>query len=188
MFTGQKRSPFRIKYICIYKQLLKSLRSQENYKNKIKIKYILCGMYVAKTDQKNKVISLNTYVPVPYFFNGCLMETHIFIVMDHGTFFFSQKSTVTENTDSIEAFSALVHFIQTSQSELLELTEKKQKLVERQAERLIKDLEQEITLLKQRDTQLEQLLLTEDHIHLLQVNSVSLSLSLSLLPYIHFPC
>lgn len=103
--------------------------------------------------------------------------THI-CVKDHDPFFFSQKSTVTQNAGSIEFFTALVQSVETSQSELLELTEEKQKLVERQAEGLIKDLEQEITVLKRSDTQLEQLLFTEDHLRLLEV-SLSLSLSLS---------
>ncbi|XP_049338028.1 pyrin-like [Astyanax mexicanus] len=47
--------------------------------------------------------------------------------------------------------------------------EEKRKAAERQAEDLIKDLEQEITELKRRDTELEQLSHTEDHLHLLQI-------------------
>lgn len=76
---------------------------------------------------------------------------------------------MTENADSIEVFTGLVHSIQTCQNELLELNEKKQKVVEKQAEGLVKNLEQEIKLLKRRDTELEQLLLSEDHLHLLKV-------------------
>uniref|UniRef100_W5L234 Uncharacterized protein n=1 Tax=Astyanax mexicanus TaxID=7994 RepID=W5L234_ASTMX len=45
----------------------------------------------------------------------------------------------------------------------------KQKAAERQAEEFIKDLEQEITELKRRDTELEQLSHTEDPLHLLQI-------------------
>jgi len=52
--------------------------------------------------------------------------------------------------------------------------EQKQKTEEKQAEEFIKELEQEITELKKRDTDLEQLSHTEDHLHLLQV-SVPLS-------------
>uniref|UniRef100_A0A4W4EIW4 Uncharacterized protein n=1 Tax=Electrophorus electricus TaxID=8005 RepID=A0A4W4EIW4_ELEEL len=76
--------------------------------------------------------------------------------------------------DSIEVFTALMCAIERSQAELLQVMEEKQKAAERQAEGLIKDLEQEITDLKRRDTELEQLSHTEDHIHLLQV-SVPLS-------------
>ncbi|KAF4089044.1 hypothetical protein AMELA_G00061940 [Ameiurus melas] len=48
--------------------------------------------------------------------------------------------------------------------------EEKQKAAERQAEGLIQELEQEITVLK-RDTELEQLSHTEEHLHLLQIYS-----------------
>ncbi|KAL0174189.1 hypothetical protein M9458_030157, partial [Cirrhinus mrigala] len=51
---------------------------------------------------------------------------------------------------------------------MLEMMEQKQKAAEKQTEELIKDLEQEITELKMRDTELEQLSHTEDHLHLLQ--------------------
>lgn len=76
---------------------------------------------------------------------------------------------MTENKDSIEVFSALVDYIHTSQSVLFGLTEKKQRLVESQAEELIKDLQQEITVLKRRASELEQILNNEDHLHLLKV-------------------
>uniref|UniRef100_A0A3B4CYN6 Uncharacterized protein n=1 Tax=Pygocentrus nattereri TaxID=42514 RepID=A0A3B4CYN6_PYGNA len=48
--------------------------------------------------------------------------------------------------------------------------ELRKKAAEKQAEVLIKELEQEITKLKRRDTELEQLSHTEDHLHLLQVS------------------
>ncbi|XP_076843493.1 E3 ubiquitin-protein ligase TRIM39-like isoform X1 [Brachyhypopomus gauderio] len=79
-----------------------------------------------------------------------------------------KKSTEREIADSIEVFTALVRSIERSQAELLQMMEEKQKAAERQAEGLIKDLEQEITELKRRDSELEQLSHTEDHIHLLQ--------------------
>ncbi|XP_076849611.1 E3 ubiquitin-protein ligase TRIM39-like [Brachyhypopomus gauderio] len=80
-----------------------------------------------------------------------------------------KKSTEREIADSIEVFTALVHSIERCQAELLQVMEEKQKAAERQAEGLIKDLEQEITELKRRDSELEQLSHTEDHIHLLQI-------------------
>uniref|UniRef100_A0A4W4EGM5 E3 ubiquitin-protein ligase TRIM39-like n=1 Tax=Electrophorus electricus TaxID=8005 RepID=A0A4W4EGM5_ELEEL len=79
------------------------------------------------------------------------------------------KITEKEIADSIEVFTALMCAIERSQAELLQVMEEKQKAAERQAEGLIKDLEQEITDLKRRDTELEQLSHTEDHIHLLQM-------------------
>ncbi|KAL6491205.1 hypothetical protein MHYP_G00015500 [Metynnis hypsauchen] len=81
----------------------------------------------------------------------------------------NKKSTEKEKADSVEVFRALLHCIERSQAELLEVMEEKQKAAERQAEEFIKELEQEITELKRRDTELEQLSHTEDHLHLLQV-------------------
>ncbi|XP_072543280.1 E3 ubiquitin-protein ligase TRIM39-like [Salminus brasiliensis] len=81
----------------------------------------------------------------------------------------NKKSTEKERADSVEVFRALLRCIERSQAELLEVMEEKQKAAERQAEEFIKELEQEITELKRRDTELEQLSHTEDHLHLLQV-------------------
>uniref|UniRef100_A0A673IPM1 B30.2/SPRY domain-containing protein n=1 Tax=Sinocyclocheilus rhinocerous TaxID=307959 RepID=A0A673IPM1_9TELE len=47
--------------------------------------------------------------------------------------------------------------------------EEQQKAAEKQAEDLIKELQQEITDLKKRNTELEQISHTDDHLHLLQV-------------------
>ncbi|XP_036452790.1 E3 ubiquitin-protein ligase TRIM39-like [Colossoma macropomum] len=81
----------------------------------------------------------------------------------------NKKSSEKEKADSVEVFRALLRCIERSQAELLEVMEEKQKAAERQAEEFIKELEQEITELKRRDTELEQLSHTEDHLHLLQV-------------------
>ncbi|KAF4100754.1 E3 ubiquitin-protein ligase TRIM39-like [Onychostoma macrolepis] len=56
-------------------------------------------------------------------------------------------------------------------TEVLEMMEEQQKAAEKQEQELIKDLEQEITELKMRNTELEQLSHTEDHLHLLQIYS-----------------
>ncbi|XP_070997899.1 E3 ubiquitin-protein ligase TRIM39-like [Oncorhynchus clarkii lewisi] len=80
----------------------------------------------------------------------------------------SQKDAEREISDSVQVFTALVRSIERSQTELIEVIEEKQKAAERQAEGLIKDLEQEITELQRRSTELEQLSHTEDHLHFLQ--------------------
>nr|XP_046153204.1 E3 ubiquitin-protein ligase TRIM39-like [Oncorhynchus gorbuscha] len=80
----------------------------------------------------------------------------------------SQKDAEREISDSVQVFTALVRSVERSQTELIEVIEEKQKAAERQAEGLIKDLEQEITELQRRSTELEQLSHTEDHLHLLQ--------------------
>ncbi len=49
------------------------------------------------------------------------------------------------------------------------MMEEHQKAAEKQAEDLIKKLQQEITDLKKRNTELEQLSHTDDHLHLLSV-------------------
>ncbi|XP_037389763.1 E3 ubiquitin-protein ligase TRIM39-like isoform X1 [Pygocentrus nattereri] len=81
----------------------------------------------------------------------------------------NKKSSEKEKADRVEVFRALLRCIERSQTELLEVMEEKQKAAERQAEEFIKGLEQEITELKRRDTELEQLSHTEDHLHLIQV-------------------
>ncbi|XP_046875761.1 zinc finger protein RFP-like isoform X2 [Hypomesus transpacificus] len=80
----------------------------------------------------------------------------------------SKRDAEREISDSVQVFTALVRSIERSQAELIEVMEEKQKAAEKQAEGLIQDLEQEITELKRRSTELEQLSHTEDHLHLLQ--------------------
>ncbi|CDQ82573.1 unnamed protein product [Oncorhynchus mykiss] len=70
--------------------------------------------------------------------------------------------------DDMEVFTALVRCIERSQAEFIEVVEEKLKAAEWQAEGLIKELEQEITELQRRCSELEQLLHTKDHLHLLQ--------------------
>ncbi|XP_030634685.1 E3 ubiquitin-protein ligase TRIM39-like [Chanos chanos] len=81
----------------------------------------------------------------------------------------SKTNTERLIADSVEVFSSLIGCIERSRAVLIELMEEKQKAAERQAEGLIKELEQEITELKRRDTELEHLSHSEDHLHLLQV-------------------
>ncbi|XP_056124610.1 LOW QUALITY PROTEIN: bloodthirsty-related gene family, member 9 [Rhinichthys klamathensis goyatoka] len=80
-----------------------------------------------------------------------------------------KKNTEKEKADCVELFTDLIRSIESCQSELLEVMEQKQKAEEKQAEELIKELEQEIMELKRRNTELEQLSHTEDHLHLLQI-------------------
>ncbi|XP_060771746.1 E3 ubiquitin-protein ligase TRIM39-like [Neoarius graeffei] len=81
----------------------------------------------------------------------------------------NKKNTEKEKADIVEIFRALMRCIERSQTELLKVMEEKQKAAEMQAEEFIKELEQEITELKRRNTELEQLSYTEDHLHLLQI-------------------
>ncbi|XP_062863927.1 E3 ubiquitin-protein ligase TRIM39-like [Trichomycterus rosablanca] len=82
---------------------------------------------------------------------------------------FNKKTTKKEKTDRNKVFTDLIRSIKSSQAELREMMEKQQTAIENQAERFIKDLQQEITELKRRETELQQLLNTEEHLNLLQV-------------------
>ncbi|XP_060788941.1 E3 ubiquitin-protein ligase TRIM39-like [Neoarius graeffei] len=78
----------------------------------------------------------------------------------------SKRSTEKENPDNYEVFTALIRSIERTQTELLG---EKRKAVKKQAEGLIKELEQEIDELKRRKTELEQLSHTDNHLHFLQI-------------------
>ncbi|ROL50876.1 hypothetical protein DPX16_15120 [Anabarilius grahami] len=81
-----------------------------------------------------------------------------------------KKSTEQETAASIELFSALMRSIDRCQAELLDIMEEQQKAAEKQDEELIEELQREITELKMRNTELEQLSHTEDYLHLLQID------------------
>ncbi|KAI7814522.1 putative E3 ubiquitin-protein ligase TRIM21-like [Triplophysa rosa] len=85
----------------------------------------------------------------------------------------NKKNDERDKECSGELFTTLIRSIEKCQSELLDLLEEKQKAAENEAEDLMKELEQEITELKKRDTELEQISHTEDHLHLLQTYSSS---------------
>ncbi|XP_056093388.1 E3 ubiquitin-protein ligase TRIM39-like isoform X2 [Rhinichthys klamathensis goyatoka] len=76
-----------------------------------------------------------------------------------------------EKSSSVEIFTDLIRSIERCQSDLMKMMEEQQKAAEKQAEDLIKEIHQEITELKRRNTELEQLSHTEDHLHLIQMSS-----------------
>ena len=73
--------------------------------------------------------------------------------------------------DSERIFTELICSIEKKRSEVTELIRAQEKTELSGAEELIEQLEQEIADLKRRDTELEQLSHTEDHIHFLQVTT-----------------
>ncbi|XP_026792564.3 E3 ubiquitin-protein ligase TRIM39 [Pangasianodon hypophthalmus] len=83
----------------------------------------------------------------------------------------SKKSTEEEISQGVEVFTALIRSIERSQAELLEVMEEKQNAAERQAEGLIKELEQEITVLKRKDLHLDQLSNAENYLQKIQIYS-----------------
>ncbi|XP_052454945.1 E3 ubiquitin/ISG15 ligase TRIM25 isoform X2 [Carassius gibelio] len=82
-----------------------------------------------------------------------------------------KRNTEKEKAAHVELFTDLICSIERCQTELLEMMEEQQKAAEKQEEELIENLEQEITELKMRNTELEQLSHTEDHLYLLQIHS-----------------
>ncbi|XP_036374444.1 E3 ubiquitin/ISG15 ligase TRIM25-like [Megalops cyprinoides] len=71
--------------------------------------------------------------------------------------------------DSEKIFTEMIRSIERRRSEVKELIRDQEKAAVSQAERLLKQLEQEIAELRRRDAELEQFSHTEDHIHFLQI-------------------
>ncbi|XP_029902062.1 E3 ubiquitin-protein ligase TRIM21-like [Myripristis murdjan] len=80
----------------------------------------------------------------------------------------SREDAEREIADSVRVFTALMQSVERGQAELIDMIEEKQKTTEKQAEGFIKELQQEISELMRRSTEVEQLSHTEDHLHLLQ--------------------
>ncbi|XP_069054553.1 E3 ubiquitin-protein ligase TRIM39-like isoform X1 [Lepisosteus oculatus] len=78
----------------------------------------------------------------------------------------SSAHTAVQDTDRI--FTELIHSIERTRSEVTELIRAQERAAVSQAEGLLERLEKEITELKRRDAELNQLSHTEDHIHFLQ--------------------
>ncbi|XP_073667929.1 E3 ubiquitin-protein ligase TRIM39-like [Paramisgurnus dabryanus] len=75
-----------------------------------------------------------------------------------------KKSREQEKAESVELFKDMIRSIERCQTELLETMEEEEK----QDEDLINNLEQEIAVLKRRDSELEEMTHSEDHLHLIQ--------------------
>ncbi|XP_059191583.1 E3 ubiquitin-protein ligase TRIM21-like isoform X1 [Centropristis striata] len=80
----------------------------------------------------------------------------------------SKEDADRETADGVQVFTALKESVERSQAELIDTIKEKQRKTEKQAEGFIKELEQEISELKKRRTEVEQLSQSEDHLHLLQ--------------------
>ncbi|XP_075945832.1 E3 ubiquitin-protein ligase TRIM21-like [Anarhichas minor] len=80
----------------------------------------------------------------------------------------SEEDADREIADGVQVFTALKESVERSQAELINTIKEKQRKTEKQAEGFIKELEQEISELKKRSTEVEQLSRSEDHLHLLQ--------------------
>ncbi|KAK9540862.1 hypothetical protein VZT92_003284 [Zoarces viviparus] len=80
----------------------------------------------------------------------------------------SEEDADREIAEGVQVFTALKESVERSQAELIDTIKEKQRKTEKQAEGFIQELEQEISELKKRSTEVEQLSRSEDHLHLLQ--------------------
>ncbi|KAM6926998.1 erythroid membrane-associated protein-like [Lycodopsis pacificus] len=80
----------------------------------------------------------------------------------------SEEAADREIADGVQVFTALKESVERSQAELINTIKEKQRKTEKQAEGFIKQLEHELSELKKRSTEVEQLSRSEDHLHLLQ--------------------
>ncbi|XP_069015434.1 E3 ubiquitin-protein ligase TRIM39 [Embiotoca jacksoni] len=80
----------------------------------------------------------------------------------------SKENSKRDIEESVEVLSALLHTMERSQAELVEMIQRKQEAAEQKAHRLIKELQLEIDELLSRRTEIEQLCFSDDHLHLVQ--------------------
>ncbi|CAL8238488.1 unnamed protein product, partial [Lota lota] len=80
----------------------------------------------------------------------------------------SNKDADREIADGVQVFTALKRSIEKWQDEFNQTVKEKLQFTEKEAEDLIKELEQEIEDLTNRSSEVKQLVHTEDHLHLLQ--------------------
>ncbi|XP_078022683.1 E3 ubiquitin-protein ligase TRIM21-like [Epinephelus lanceolatus] len=80
----------------------------------------------------------------------------------------SKEDADREIAEGVQVFTALKESVERGLNELIKMIEVKQRRTQKLAEALIKDLEQEISELTKRSTEVKQLSHPEDHLHLLQ--------------------
>ncbi|KAM6940237.1 E3 ubiquitin-protein ligase TRIM39-like isoform 1-T1 [Xenentodon cancila] len=80
----------------------------------------------------------------------------------------SNDAADREKAEGVQVFTDLKESVERSLKKFIKEMEDNQKTTEKQGEDLIKDLEQEISELKKRSSEVEQLSRSEDHLHLLQ--------------------
>ncbi|XP_039669475.1 E3 ubiquitin-protein ligase TRIM21-like [Perca fluviatilis] len=80
----------------------------------------------------------------------------------------SEEDADREIAEGVQVFTSLKESVEKGLNELINTIKEKQKTTEKQAEAFIKELEQEISELMKRSTEVEQLSCSEDHLYLLQ--------------------
>uniref|UniRef100_A0A8C6LF58 B30.2/SPRY domain-containing protein n=1 Tax=Nothobranchius furzeri TaxID=105023 RepID=A0A8C6LF58_NOTFU len=82
----------------------------------------------------------------------------------------SKDAADRQKAEGVQVFTDLKESVERSLKELMKEIEDNQKTTEKQAEGFIKDLEQEISELTKRSSEVKQLACSEDHLHLLQID------------------
>ncbi|XP_029962562.1 E3 ubiquitin-protein ligase TRIM39-like [Salarias fasciatus] len=80
----------------------------------------------------------------------------------------SKAAADREKAEGVEVFTALKECVERGLKQLMERMEEEEEAREKQAEGLIRDLEEEISELTKRSSEVKQLFLSEDHLHLLE--------------------
>ncbi|XP_034722322.1 pyrin-like [Etheostoma cragini] len=80
----------------------------------------------------------------------------------------SEEAADRELAEGVQVFTSLKESVERGLNELINTIKEKQTTTEKQAEAFITELEQEISELMKRSTEVEQLSRSEDHLHLLQ--------------------
>lgn len=80
----------------------------------------------------------------------------------------SMEAADKETADGVQVFTALVQSVETGLADLMEMIRKKQKTTAKHAEDLIKELDLEMSELRKRNAEVEQLSHSEDHLHFLR--------------------
>ncbi|XP_076025490.1 E3 ubiquitin-protein ligase TRIM21-like isoform X1 [Genypterus blacodes] len=80
----------------------------------------------------------------------------------------SREAADRKKAEGLQIFTTLKQHVEDIQADFMETVEKKQKSTKKQAEDFIKELQQELSELTVTAAELEKLLLSEDHLHLLQ--------------------
>ncbi|XP_035856468.1 E3 ubiquitin-protein ligase TRIM21-like isoform X2 [Sander lucioperca] len=80
----------------------------------------------------------------------------------------SEEDADREIAEGVQVFTSLKESVERGLNELINTINEKQNTTEKQAKAFIKELEQEISELRKRSTEVEQVLRSEDHLHLLQ--------------------
>ncbi|XP_070774341.1 E3 ubiquitin-protein ligase TRIM39-like [Enoplosus armatus] len=90
----------------------------------------------------------------------------------------SKEDAEREIANGVRIFTILMQTAERGLNKLIERIEERQNMTEEQTNGLIKELEQEISVLMKRTAEVQQLLRTQDHLHLLQ-NFKSMNTALS---------